>query len=218
MVDNDAMDAIFRQIQYTRSVTKKADFPKDNLPEIAFAGRSNVGKSSLLNALGGSKKLARTSKQPGRTQAVNLFDVGPQDQPVGRFLDLPGYGYAKVSKSMRKQWAALIEGALARPNLRGVIALMDIRHPLTEADRQLLDFTAGLNCDVLPVLTKADKLSRGAGIQVVQKLSRQMNGISVLTVSSHKGQGIEQIKSLIMDWLRENDAESDSDENEASLV
>lgn len=191
------MDAAFRQISYLLSVTTDADMPDDDTPEIAIAGRSNVGKSSLLNALGGSRKLARTSKQPGRTQAVNLFDLGGR----ARLLDLPGYGYAKVARSVRKDWAALIEGSLDRPNLRGVIALMDIRHPLTEADQQMLSFATGLQCELLPVLTKADKLSRGAGLNVIRKVSSQLRGIEVLAVSAHAGQGVEQLQEKILAWI-----------------
>lgn len=191
------MDAAFRQISYLLSVTTDADMPDDDTPEIAIAGRSNVGKSSLLNALGGSRKLARTSKQPGRTQAVNLFDLGGR----ARLLDLPGYGYAKVARSVRKDWAALIEGSLDRPNLRGVIALMDIRHPLTEADQQMLSFATGLQCELMPVLTKADKLSRGAGLNVIRKVSSQLRGIEVLAVSAHAGQGVEQLQEKILAWI-----------------
>src|SRR5699024_515652 len=133
---NNSTPAHFNQMQFTVSAPKISAFPADDLAEVAFAGRSNAGKSSALNTICERKKLARTSKTPGRTQAINFFE-----QDAMRFADLPGYGFARVPPAMRSAWQALVEGYLTeRGNLRGVVLLMDARRPLTDFDQQLLSW------------------------------------------------------------------------------
>ncbi|HDZ78987.1 MAG TPA: YihA family ribosome biogenesis GTP-binding protein, partial [Gammaproteobacteria bacterium] len=132
--------------------------PDDTGVEVAFAGRSNVGKSSTLNTLAGMKSLARTSKTPGRTQEINFFDLG-NDR---RLVDLPGYGYAKVSETRQHHWAETLgEYLLSRKSLVGLILLMDIRHPLKEFDRNMVHWCTHAGLPVYVILNKADKLSRG---------------------------------------------------------
>ena len=129
--------------------------PEPDLPEIAFAGRSNVGKSSLLNKLIRRKRFARVSNTPGRTREINFFKVN--DQFV--LVDLPGYGYARISKERKKEWLPLIEGYLrSSPALRGVVQLLDVRHPASDDDLQMLDFLAELGAPTIVALTKIDKL------------------------------------------------------------
>lgn len=149
----------FNQAQFLLSCAGLEQLPRDEQPEVAFAGRSNAGKSSALNALCTHKQLARVSKTPGRTQLINLFEI----PGIGRFADLPGYGYAEVPAAMRRGWGKLIGSYVeVRTNLRGVVLIMDIRHPLTDFDTQLLSWAeaSGRPCHIL--LTKADKLGYGA--------------------------------------------------------
>jgi len=140
-------------------VAGRADqFPRDGRPEVAFAGRSNVGKSSLINRLLGRRSLARTSATPGRTQTINFYAV----DDARLFVDLPGYGYAKVPRSVQEAWWALVEEYVTtRGPLRGVIHLTDARHPPTELDRELGTFLASVGLPWVTVLTKADKVPRG---------------------------------------------------------
>ncbi len=142
---------------FLKSAFVEAHYPPPAMPEIAFAGRSNVGKSSLINALLGRKRLARTSSTPGRTQALNFFLV--QDRFY--FVDLPGYGYARVPLEVKKSWGAMVETYLRRRvNLRGVVLILDIRREPTEGDIQLLQWLNRYRIHPIPVLTKVDKLSR----------------------------------------------------------
>lgn len=135
----------------------KTQFPKTPLPEIAFAGKSNVGKSSLINALVNRKALARTSSQPGKTQTINFYNV----QDILCFVDLPGYGYAKVSKVQKDQWGKLIEDYLrSRENLKKILLLVDIRHPVSENDKMMYDWISYYHNEVIVVATKADKIGR----------------------------------------------------------
>lgn len=140
------------------SAVQPKQYPSDSIAEIAFAGRSNVGKSSLINRLVNRKNLAFTSSQPGKTQTINFYQVNDGEF---RFVDLPGYGYAKVSKKERDEWANMIETYLeSRHNLCLLILLMDFRHPPTELDRQMVDFAETLDLPYAIVLTKADKVKK----------------------------------------------------------
>jgi GTP-binding protein len=146
--------------------------PPAGLPEVAFAGRSNVGKSSLLNKLVRRKAFARVSNTPGRTREINFFKVND------RFVlaDLPGYGYARISKERKAEWRPLIEGYLSTsPELRGVVQLLDVRHDPTEDDRQMLDFLAELETPTVVVLTKIDKLKPRAATERVRELGKSLH-------------------------------------------
>ena len=150
--------ADYRQARFLTSVASIRGLPPDLGREVAFAGRSNAGKSSAINALTGRRDLARTSRTPGRTRLVNFFEL----DDGCRLVDLPGYGYAKVPRAMSREWGALVRKYLeSRRSLAGVVVLMDIRHPLTELDTTLLDWCRAADLPVLAVLTKADKLARG---------------------------------------------------------
>ena len=148
----------YRQARFLTSAASLRQLPGDEGSEVAFAGRSNAGKSSAINALTGRRGLARTSRTPGRTRLINFFEIGERR----RLVDLPGYGYAKVPRSMSRWWGEMVGKYLeSRTSLAGVVILMDIRHPLTDLDAALLDWCAAADLPVLAVLTKADKLARG---------------------------------------------------------
>ena len=166
--------------------------PPAGPPEIAFAGRSNVGKSSAINAILGRKRLAYASKTPGRTQTINFYDLGG----AARFVDLPGYGYARVPQAMRAQWQALVGDYLgSRSTLAGIVVIMDARHPFTELDEQLLGWLG--EARTLVVLSKADKLSRAEQ----GSLGRKFPG--ALLFSSVTRQGVEECRDLLERWLRQ---------------
>jgi GTP-binding protein len=174
----------FAGARFLLSCAGLEQLPDDRLPEFAFAGRSNAGKSSALNRLCGHNALARVSKTPGRTQLINLFEI-----PGGRFADLPGYGYAKVSKAQRESWGALIGQYLeSRENLTGIVLIMDVRHPMTPFDVDMLDWCVrgGLACHL--VLTKADKLSFGASKNVLLAVKRTLPNLSNITVQLFSAQ------------------------------
>lgn len=163
--------------RFLYSVVDPESFKDDPYPQIAFAGRSNVGKSSLLNRLVGRANIARVSKSPGRTRAINFFLVNERIM----FVDLPGYGYAKVSKTMRESWGLLIESYLAESsNLRGIVQLVDSRHPPTELDRELNEWMNVNGLVYKVVMTKADKLSKN---QLAQSMKLARQGL-ILTVGS----------------------------------
>lgn len=163
--------------------------------EIAFAGRSNAGKSSALNAITGRKALARTSKTPGRTQLVNFFSLDGER----RLVDLPGYGYAKVPEAMRRHWRELMESYFVeRRSLVGLVLVMDCRHPLTDFDQQMLAWSNANHCPVHILLTKADKLSRGAGSATLHKVRKAVGeNASVQLFSATKKTGLEQARDQL---------------------
>jgi GTP-binding protein len=161
------------QVTFLKSAPKLADCPGDDEPEIAFAGRSNAGKSSVLNRLTGSRQTAKVSKTPGRTQVLNLFDV----RGGGRLVDLPGYGYAKASKTAQAAWQRNVNEYLSqRDSLVGVVLVMDIRHPLTEFDQELVSWADQSELDLLILLNKADKLKQGARQKTLQNVRKALAG------------------------------------------
>ena len=175
--------------------------PADTGVEVAFAGRSNVGKSSILNTLAGVKSLARTSKTPGRTQEINFFDLGNDK----RLVDLPGYGYAKVSEAKQRHWAQTLgEYLLSRESLAGVILLMDIRHPLKEFDRNMVHWCTEAKLPVYVILNKSDKLSRGKAGACLLDVKRKLldfpiEGIQLF--SSLKRTGLDDALQQLCHWL-----------------
>ena len=178
--------------------------PADDGREVAFAGRSNAGKSSALNALCGQKALARTSKTPGRTQQLVYFEVA-----AGRYLvDLPGYGYAKVPADLRQHWLGFINGYFRqRAALAGLVVVMDIRHPLREFDRQMLDYAAGRGLPVHCLLTKADKLGRGQQVQALAAVRRTLatdygDHVDVQLFSATAKTGLEEARGVVAGWLQ----------------
>jgi GTP-binding protein len=160
----------FRSAHFLLSAAKAGQLPSDTGAEIAFAGRSNAGKSSALNAICDQSGLARTSKTPGRTQLLNVFVL---DAEI-RIVDLPGYGYAKVPEQMREHWRQLIDAYLRqRESLRGIVLIMDSRHPLKDFDKQMLGFCHDIELACHVLLTKADKLSRSEGMRTLASVRKE---------------------------------------------
>lgn len=195
-------DNYYRKAQFLISVGKLSQLPDDEGYEVAFAGRSNAGKSSAINVLTNNQQLARTSKTPGRTQLINYFSLDESR----RLVDLPGYGYAKVSKQVKQEWDALLDGYLrSRESLRGLILLMDCRHPLKEFDQQMIQWCAATELPLHILLTKSDKLKRGAAANTLQKVKSQLNAImpqaSVQLFSALKKTGTDNLILVLDKWL-----------------
>ena len=195
----------FRHAAFLQSASAIENAPSDLGWEVAFAGRSNSGKSSAINTLTGQKKLARTSRTPGRTQLINFFTLGDQQ----RLVDLPGYGFAKVPLAVKKKWNQQLERYLQhRQSLRGLIMLMDIRHPLTEPDQQMLGWAITAAMPVHILLTKSDKLKRGpaqsALLSVRAQLSDHAELVSVQLFSSLKNIGVTELGRQLNRWLTDD--------------
>lgn len=200
------MNNYYHRALFLISAAKPAQFPKDGAAEVAFAGRSNAGKSSAMNTLCQNKNLARISKTPGRTQLINFFNLDQQR----RLVDLPGYGYAKVPLAVRLGWQRLMENYLGdRNNLRGVVIIMDIRHPLTEYDRNMLDWCQHFKTPAHILLTKADKLSRGAAAKslllVKKTLKEEGSAATAQLFSSLNKIGIDELEAVLDAWFERQD-------------
>ena len=197
--DNAAL--IIRNVEFLGGMAEKGGWrPPSDLPEIAFAGRSNVGKSSLLNSLVRRRSFARVSRTPGRTREINFFRVNNGFV----FVDLPGYGYARVSKEKKAEWRPLIEAYLRRTSqLRGIVLLLDIRREPSDDDRAMLDFLAEAEVPTIVALTKTDKLSKTAARERAAEISRALNldTDQVIPFSAQTGEGrvelLEAIVSLV---------------------
>ena len=187
----------YETARFEASYGTVAQLPEPTTPEVSFVGRSNVGKSSLLNKLIGRKQLAKVSSQPGKTANINFFDVDGV-----RFVDLPGYGFAKVSRSEKQRWADLIGGYFEQErSFNLVVALVDIRHDAQKLDQEMLAFLIESELPFVVALTKADKLSRSKQMQQLASLSRQF-GLSkdqMIVTSSEKGTGIDELRRTIED-------------------
>lgn len=195
------MSSHYQKAYFLLSVAELRQLPPDAGIEIAIVGRSNAGKSSVLNRITNSKKLARVSKTPGRTQQINIF-VLDEDR---RLADLPGYGYAKVPEAIRRKWHQTIDGYFEkRKSLKGLILIMDIRHPLQPIDQQLLDYCQARALPVHIVLNKADKLSKGAAHQtllaVQAALSDYPSDISMQIFSALKATGVDALRKVLDQW------------------
>ena len=177
-----------KSAEFVKSATQLAEYPAAQLPEIAFAGRSNVGKSSLINTLVNRKRLVKTSSTPGRTQLINFFDINGQVV----FVDLPGYGYAKVPASVRKKWGPMIETYLSgRQTLKAVVVIMDIRRTPLQEELNLLGWLSHYAITAIVVLTKADKLSKGKLAQqhrrIAQALTMDPEDLILFSAKSRRG-------------------------------
>jgi len=186
----------FSHAAFLRAAARAADFPPPGPPEIAFAGRSNVGKSSAINALTGRRALARTSKTPGRTQTINFYSLGEE----ARLVDLPGYGYARVPQSTRMAWRELVASYLHSACLTGVVVVMDARHPMTPLDQQLIAWLGDVR--QLWLLSKTDKLSRNAQAQALNEVTRGNNRARAMLFSSTTRQGVDEARDLLEQWLQ----------------
>lgn len=199
--------SLFRNASFETSIARPQDLPPPSGPEIAFAGRSNAGKSSAINTLVGHTRLAFVSKTPGRTQLINIFRMSNG----AALMDLPGYGYAKVPEAIRKQWVRLLEEYLSsRESLIGLILIMDARHPLTPLDQQMLNWFAPTGRPVHVLLTKADKLTRGPAAQTLAKVRKDLTAwgpqITVQLFSSLKKTGMEDAEKVVGGWLALDEA------------
>jgi GTP-binding protein len=185
----------FSTATFIKSAHEPAQFVPDQGIEIAFAGRSNAGKSSAINAITGRRKLARTSKSPGRTQLVNFFALGPG----ARLVDLPGYGFARVPEALRAHWRGLMQAYFeTRDSLRGLMLVVDSRRGLTDFDRQMLDWVGFGESRTLVLLTKADKLGRGAAAAVLDKTRAELGAnADALLFSAVRGDGVEAARQRV---------------------
>ncbi len=195
-----SLSVLFRDIAFFTSAADEAGLPPSRA-EVAIAGRSNAGKSSAINALAQRHRLAFVSKTPGRTQQINFFSLGGE-----RFLvDLPGYGYAKVPRGMRNEWESLISGYLQlRPSLRGLIVIMDIRHPMKALDRQLLAWFEGTGKPAHVLLAKCDKLVRQAATEQLRNtakiLAADFPAVSVQLFSAQTKVGVAEAEAVLSRW------------------
>lgn len=192
----------FSPTQFLKSAARLDQAPPDEGREAAFAGRSNAGKSSALNLITGHKGLARTSKTPGRTQLINFFSVTPE----ARLVDLPGYGYAKVPQEVKAQWERHLNHYLERrTTLTGLVLLMDVRHPLTDFDRQMLAWCRQSELPVHILLTKSDKLKRGAAQNTLLAVRRELGHLhpaaTAQLFSALDGTGLDEARQRVAAWL-----------------
>lgn len=200
------MPPLFRHAYYEISVADPMQLPQASGAEIAFAGRSNAGKSSAINTLVGHTRLAFVSKTPGRTQLINLFRM----KNGAALVDLPGYGYAEVPEAVRRQWQGLLEHYLThRQALTGLVLIMDARRPLLELDRQMIGWFASTGKPIHCLLTKADKLSRQEQNKTLEATRRAASGdfpgvpLTVQLFSSLKKTGMEETERIVGNWLKE---------------
>ncbi len=194
--------SLFRHAAFDISVAKYSELPPVGPPEVAFAGRSNAGKSSAINTLVGHTRLAFVSKTPGRTQLINYFRL----HNGGFLVDLPGYGYAEVPDKVKRQWERLLEDYLTRrPNLVGLVLIMDVRHPLKELDKRMIEWFAPSGRPIHILLTKSDKLSRSESMATLAAVKRALvefqEQVTVQLFSSLKKTGIEEAEAAIAPWL-----------------
>ena len=193
----------YSQAKFLKSAPRADLLPADTGYEVAFAGRSNAGKSSALNCLTGIRQLARTSKTPGRTQLINVFTVGDESR---RLIDLPGYGYAKVALQVKHDWQKNLAHYLeVRESLQGLILLMDIRHPLKELDQSMINWALDRQLSVHILLTKSDKLGRSIAyntvLQVRKHYELMSEFITVQAFSSLKKEGVEELIGVMNKWM-----------------
>jgi GTP-binding protein len=208
----------YRRAAFMTSAAKLSQCPPDTGWEVAFAGRSNAGKSSAINSLTGNKKLAKTSKTPGRTQLINFFSLSETQ----RLVDLPGYGFAKVPQAVKREWTRVLESYLQqRQCLRGLVLLMDVRHPLQEFDQQMLSWGHSAGMPVHILLTKADKLKRGPAqntlLQVRRELAPYEGMVTAQLFSALKHQGHGELTAVLNAWLTDDsvyDEDGDGDDEQ----
>lgn len=201
-IENPQLRAYFARALFIKSAPDAGQLPFDHGAEIAFAGRSNAGKSSALNALCAQKGLARASKRPGRTQLLNVFGLDDNK----RLVDLPGYGYAEVPMEMRKNWGAMMDVYFSQRNsLRLTVLMMDIRHPMRPFDEMLIEACVQRGLAVHILLTKADKLSRGAASSELQKIRNKLPAnVTVQLFSALSKQGLEEARTFLRAVLEEH--------------
>ncbi len=194
----------YNTARFLISAAKLSQCPEDVGAEVAFAGRSNAGKSSAINSLTNQNSLARTSKTPGRTQLINFFDLNIEGL---RIVDLPGYGYAKVPIAMKEHWQKHLDDYLQRRQcLRGVVLVMDIRHPMKEFDEMMINWCESTGVPLHILLTKADKIKRGPAQATLLKIRKETrerlaDKVSVQVFSALKKDGVDQLRNRLDSWL-----------------
>jgi len=218
LIDPVAREALAwaHSARFLVTASRLHELPEPGLPEIAFVGRSNAGKSSAINALAQHKRLAFASKTPGRTQHINLFSVGPVDAPDALWADLPGYGFAAVERESKQRWQAVMADYLAqRQSLAGLVMLVDARHGFTALDRQLLEYVwprvASGEVKLLALLTKADKINRRDSQRALQEaehvlaqVATEHSDIGVALFSALSGQGLDDAAQTLRSWTTSN--------------
>ena len=205
------MAFLLHQARFFTTVNHLRDLPATAQPEIAFAGRSNAGKSTAINLLCNQKRLAFASKTPGRTQHINYFSVGPADEPTGYLVDLPGYGYAEVPEAAKAHWEALLSTYLrSRSQLCGLILMMDARRPLTDLDRRMIDWFGATGQPIHALLTKCDKLTRQESVVALRDTNKGLDeyrkagyggALSAQLFSALKRVGLDEAHEKIESWL-----------------
>jgi len=202
---------LLHQARFFTTVNHLRDLPPTPQPEVAFAGRSNAGKSTAINILCNQKRLAFASKTPGRTQHINYFSVGPADEPVANLVDLPGYGYAEVPGAAKAHWEQLLSTYLqTRSQLRGMILMMDSRRPLTELDRRMIEWFAPTGKPIHTLLTKCDKLTRQESVNALRATKKGLEEyhaagyqgeLTAQLFSALKRVGLDEAHELIESWV-----------------
>ncbi len=196
---------VIKKAEFIKSMRQKSDYPELELPEIAVAGRSNSGKSSLINCLANHGSLAKVSGTPGKTRLVNFFRFKAEEEFV--LVDLPGYGYARVSKDEKKTWMDMIEGYFAvTKRLKALLALMDIRHEPNDYDKQMLYWAQYYSIPFVIVATKADKIAKSKRIHYIRDILKELNiqaGIPTVAFSSLDKTGREELCAVIGDYIKE---------------
>lgn len=213
------MAFLLHQARFFTTVNHLRDLPPTVQPEVAFAGRSNAGKSTAINVLCNQKRLAFASKTPGRTQHINYFSVGPAAEPVAHLVDLPGYGYAEVPGAAKAHWEQLLSSYLqTRSQLCGMILMMDARRPLTELDRRMIEWFAPTGKPIHSLLTKCDKLTRQESINALRATQKSLDAyrdagyagkLTVQLFSALKRTGLDDAHALIESWVRPAAADED---------
>lgn len=209
---------IIRKAEYTTSAVNQKQYPEHSEPEIALAGRSNVGKSSLINKFLNRKNLARTGNTPGKTQMLNFYHINDE----WYFVDLPGYGFAKVSKEVHSQWGKMMEEYFStRENLRAVIQIVDIRHKPSLEDQEMQSFLRNRGIPVLVVATKSDKIARGQwakSLKVIAETLELPDWHYILPYSAENGTGVEELHQAIEEILTEDSLEEENLQGETDRV